>query len=209
MNQQSDTQNKALTHVKQSVIKKIVFAAIALAVIIAAAIGLKKFISFDNKTTKIGFEDIGELATQVAYCTEVNVTQASRDFFGVTIPFTESKYIYSYDIEIKAGLDFCSIDWSVDEATSTINVTLPEIKILSSSIDPDSFKLYHEAESIFREITMEENNAALASLKEAAEQDAIANGLIENAEENAKAILTGFFGNVYDLKEYSIQFKNK
>lgn len=192
MNQQSDTQNKALTLVKQSVIKKIVFAAIALAVIIAAAIGFKKFISFDNKTTKIGFEDIGELATQVAYCTEVNVTQASRDFFGVTIPFTESKYIYSYDIEIKAGLDFCSIDWSVDEATSTINVTLPEIKILSSSIDPDSFKLYHEAESIFREITMEENNAALASLKEAAEQDAIANGLIENAEENAKAILTGF-----------------
>lgn len=56
---------------------------------------------------------------------------------------------------------------------------------------------------------MEENNAALASLKEAAEQDAIANSLIENAEENAKAILTGFFGNVYDLKEYSIQFKNK
>lgn len=80
---------------------------------------------------------------------------------------------------------------------------------MGSSIDPDSFKLYHEAESIFREITMEENNAALASLKEAAEQDAIANGLIENAEENAKAILTGFFGNVYDLKEYSIQFKNK
>lgn len=209
MPQLNDGKQTMLAWTKKMVIKKIVLVAVLVLILAAAALGFRKFIFIDNKTTKIGFEDIGELATQVAYCTEVNVTQASRDFFGVTIPFTESKYIYSYDIEIKAGLNFCDIEWSVDEPTSTIHVTLPEIKILSSSIDPDSFQLYHEAESIFRKITMEENNAALASLKEAAEQDAIANGLMENAQENAKAILTGFFGGVYDLNQYTIQFHSK
>ena len=155
----------------------------------------------------MGFEDIGELATQTAYCTELNVTEAARELFGMTIPFTQSKYIYSYDIQIKAGLDFEEIEWEVNG--STIEVRLPETKILSSEIDLDSFKVYLEDESIYREITLEENNEALKSMKQSAEDDAVANGLLENARSNAETILTGFFGNVYDMDEYEIVFKDK
>ena len=84
-----------------------------------------------------------------------------------------------------------------------------EAKILSSEIDLDSFKVYHEDESIYRQIPLSENNEALKSLKEKAEEDAVANGLLENARSNAETILTGFFGNVYDLEEYEITFKDK
>lgn len=62
--------------------------------------------SHSSKTTRLGFEDIGEMATQAAYTTQVNVTEGSRVLWGVTIPFTQSKYIYSYDVTIKAGIDF-------------------------------------------------------------------------------------------------------
>ena len=86
---------------------------------------------------------------------------------------------------------------------------LPETKILSSEIDLDSFKVYLEDESIYREITLEENNEALKSMKQSAEDDAVANGLLENARSNAETILTGFFGNVYDMDEYEIVFKDK
>lgn len=44
----------------------------------------------DSETAKIGFEDIGELATQSAYCTEVNVTEAARELFGVEIPLRKA-----------------------------------------------------------------------------------------------------------------------
>ena len=178
-----------------------------IAVIAALIFGVTKYFQTQSKTTKIGFEDIGELATQSAYCTEVNVTEAARELFGITIPFTHSKYIYSYDIVIKAGFDFNEIEWS--ESGNTIEVRLPEAKILSSEIDLDSFELYLEDESIFREITMTENNEALKSMRQSAEDDAIANGLLENARSNAETILTGFFGNVYDLDEYEIIFKDK
>ena len=60
----------------------------------------------ESRPVKLGFEEIGELATQAAYCTEINVTDASRELFGLKIPFTQSKYIYSYDVVIKAGIDF-------------------------------------------------------------------------------------------------------
>lgn len=179
---------------------------ILVVILLAAAVslGAKTVLSADGRTARLGFEDIGELATQSAYCTEVEVTEASRELFGVTIPFTQSKYIYSYDVVIKAGLDFTDVSWS--EQDGTIRVTLPEIRVLSNEIDLDSLKVYHEDESLFRNITLEENNAALADLKARAEQDAIGNGLLEEARDNAQQILTAFFANQYDLTEYRLEF---
>lgn len=183
---------------------KIILVIIVLLVIV---LGVGKYFMTESKSTKIGFEDIGELATQSAYCTEVNVTEAARELFGVEIPFTESKYIYSYDIVIKAGFNFEEIEWKLND--HRIEVNLPETKILSSEINLDSFKLYHEDESIFRQITMDENNEALKSMQENAEKDAVANGLLDNARANAETILTGFFSSAYDMDEYEIVFKGK
>ncbi len=187
--------------------RKIIGGVCIILILAAVAAGVKSVIFSESKTTKIGFEDIGELATQSAYCTEVNVTEAARELFGITIPFTQSKYIYSYDVEIKAGFDFQEITWEVKD--KTIEVRLPETKILSCDVDLDSMKIYHEDESIFRQITLEENNKALADLKQKAEEDAVANGLLENARSNGETILEGFFAGVYDLEEYKIVFMDK
>ena len=175
-------------------------------VLIAGILGFRALTSSNSKATKLGFENIGELATQVAYCTEVNVTEASQNLWGIEIPFTQSKIIYSYNVEVKAGLNFEDITWSVDETNSIIRVNLPEIRILDSSIILDSFQLYHEDESIFRPITLEENNEALKQLELKAENTAVSNGLLENARLNAETILTGFFANEYDPKIYTIEF---
>lgn len=199
--------NKLLKLLKNPLIQKIiilVFVAIASGFI---AIGIKDVFISDSKTTKIGFENIGELATQSAYCTQVNVTDSSRELFGNKIPFTQSKYIYSYDITIKAGYNFSEIEWDVKG--NTIEVKMPKVKILSSQIDLDSFKVYHEEESIFNKITLSENNETLKKLQSEAQTQAIKNGLYENARTNAETMLKSFFANVYDLKEYKIVFTDK
>lgn len=183
---------------------------IVVLIIIALSIcvfSIKNIVAQDEKTTKLGFEDIGELATQEAYCTQVSVTEASRELFGMQIPFTQSKYIYSYDVLIKAGFDFQEIEWS--EREHTILVKMPEVKLLSSEIDVESFKVYHDEESIFRPITLKENNQAMKKLRKQAEKDAIANGLLDNAKSNAEVMLKGFFGQEYDLKDYKLVFEYK
>ena len=167
-------------------------------------VGLGHTWSTQNKTTKLGFEDLGQLVTQAAYCTEIHVTDAARDLFGVEIPFTQSTHIYSYDIKITAGLDFEKIDWDI--VGTTIEEKLPPVEILGNEPDLDSFKVYYEEESIFRPIRLDENNEAIKEMKQQAEADAIANGLLENARSNAETILTAFFAGVYDLDEYTIQF---
>ena len=188
---------------------KLPWLAIALVAVLAVGIGAGYFgstIIHDGKTTKLGFEDIGELATQAAYCTEVNVTQADRELFGLSIPFTQSKYIYSYDVILKAGYDFAQITYEVDEESQTIEVRLPQVQILSSELDLDSFQVYEEDESIFRPIRLEETNAAMQQMQQRAEEDAISNGLLDNARANAELVLTGFFAGAYDLEEYTITF---
>lgn len=190
-------------------IKLVIILLLVLAVIAGIA-GLRKGggqpAESESKTTRIGFENIGQMVTQAAYCTEMNVTKDSRKLFGMTIPFTQSEYIYSYDVEVRAGLDFSQIVWSVDEENSIIQVRLPQVQILSSEINTDTFKVYHEEESIFTPIKLADNNDALKTLIENAKQDAVANGLLENAESNAETILRGFFANVYDLQKYKIEF---
>lgn len=167
-------------------------------------IGITTVVSNESKTTKIDFKDIGELATQSAYTTVVNVEEASRNLLGIQIPFTESKYIYSYDVEVKAGIDFADIEWK--EEGKNIEVKLPEIKILSSSLDIDSFKVYHENKSAFSNIKLTSHNDALKQLQKEAEKEAVSNGLLEEAGKNAEKIITEFFEQEFSPKEYRIKF---
>ena len=85
---------------------KFLFLMIGVIVVIIAAPFVKNAFTTESKSTKFGFKDIGELATQSAYVTEVNVTEDARELFGLEIPFTQSKTIFSYDVVVKAGIDF-------------------------------------------------------------------------------------------------------
>lgn len=177
-------------------------------IVLFVAIGFKVKSDFftDGQTTNMGFEDIGELATQAANTTEIQVTEKARDFFGTKIPFTKTKVIYSYQVKIKAGYDFGQIKW--EKRDDVIYVQLPKVKVLSSEIDYKSFKVYHEDESIFSPITMEENNKAVLQMKERAEKNAIKAGLFEEAEENAKRMLEPFFKQNSEYAKCTIKFEN-
>lgn len=198
---------KSISKLVQPFLKPVyLFPLAGILVVICALIFIGNKFTTESKPTKLTLEDIGELATQSAYVTEVNLTEDARDIFGLEIPFTQSKTIFSYDVVIKAGINFADIQYSVNDTAKTISVTLPECKILSNEIQTDSFKLYHEAESIFTPITVEDVNSSISSLTEDAEQTALDNGILDEARTNAESILTGFFGQQYEPNEYEITF---
>ena len=163
----------------------------------------------DGKVTQIGFENIGELATQSVTTTSVRVETKDRKLFNISIPLTESKYIYTYNTNIKSGINFSDVTWSLGDTEDTkhnIYVTVPEVKTLSADLDLDSFKVLHESTSIFTPITLTEHNDALKQLTDEALNDAIANGLYDKALENAKTLLSSFIYQVYPSDQYDIIF---
>ena len=128
----------------------------------------------------------------------------------MTIPFTQTKYIYTYNSVVKAGIDFSKVKVTDRSGPSKkIYVEIPKVKVLSTTIDYDSFKVYHEEESIFSPISLEEHNASIKELEKTARKDAIANGLLDNAYDNAKKMLQAFLEQSYDSKRYTIVFSKK
>lgn len=166
----------------------------------------------DEKITEIGFENIGELATQSVTTTTVRVETKDLKLFNVSIPLTQSKYIYTYNTTIKAGINFSDVKWQLgdtDDTSHNIYVDIPEVKTLSADIDLDSFKVLHEENNIFSPITLTEHNDSLIQLRENALSDAINSGLYDRALDNAKTIITSFISQVYPSNEYSIIFSER
>lgn len=166
----------------------------------------------DEKITEIGFENIGELATQSVTTTTVRVETKDLKLFNVSIPLTQSKYIYTYNTTIKAGINFSDVKWQLgdtDDTSHNIYVDIPKVKTLSADIDLDSFKVLHEENNIFSPITLTEHNDSLIQLRENALSDAINSGLYDRALDNAKTILTSFISQVYPSNEYSIIFSER
>ena len=166
----------------------------------------------DEKITEIGFENIGELATQSVTTTTVRVETKDLKLFNVSIPLTQSKYIYTYNTTIKSGINFSDVKWQLgdtDDTSHNIYVDIPEVKTLSADIDLDSFKVLHEENNIFSPITLTEHNDSLIQLRENALSDAINSGLYDRALDNAKTILTSFISQVYPSNEYSIIFSER
>ena len=166
----------------------------------------------DEKITEIGFENIGELATQSVTTTTVRVETKDLKLFNVSIPLTQFKYIYTYNTTIKAGINFSDVKWQLgdtDDTSHNIYVDIPEVKTLSADIDLDSFKVLHEENNIFSPITLTEHNDSLIQLRENALSDAINSGLYDRALDNAKTILTSFISQVYPSNEYNIIFSER
>lgn len=188
---------------------KVLILLAACVVVAILAFGVKSYFSTEGKTTKLGFEDIGELATQSATCTSVFEEDKDRKILGVSIPFTQTKYIYTYDTVVKAGIDFSKVKVDRNEKSKEIYVDIPKIKIFSVDVKYDSFKVYHEEESIFAPISMDEHNDAMKQLQEKAQKDAIKSGLLDNAYDNAKRLLKVFLEQTYNLDEYTINFSEQ
>lgn len=194
---------------------KTIFKIIVLATIVVAAILFGY--SLNNKdnnlelkaeTVKLQLNDTGELDTQVAYAKEVGEPKKDDlDVLGIRIPFTGAKKLFSVPFTIKAGMDFSEVNLEVDDSSRIIKIKLPEVEVHSCEGDYKDAYVWDESNSVFQSISLPDTFEELSKMKETAIQDAINNGLLDNAEENAKVLIEGFVSQGFNLKDdYKIQW---
>ena len=170
-------------------------------------------VTITGEIIRSGLNDIGELATEEYYFTQVETYDSTKSaqLFNITfdIPLTRTKFIYSYDGVIKAGVDFKKVEVEKDDLKRVITVTLPKSYILSTEIDFDSFELYDEQQSIFNPISVRDVNDTNREMVRAAEKDALAKGLLDRADKNAETLLKNFLRGGYDVLEYAVRIERK
>ena len=194
-----------------SKIPKILKGVIVIIILLVAfylGIMFKSSFKTQTKTTKLGLEDVGELVTQTCYVTVVEDSKVNRDFFNLfDIPFTESRQIFSYDVEVDASVDFSKLSYDTDEENKQITMKLPHAKIYKSTLNLFSLKVYLDSESLFSRINLEKQNEALKAIEEQAINASKANGILEAADENAKNLIAGFMKSNDEYKDYNISYE--
>ena len=154
-----------------------------------------------------GLNDMGRLVTAEYYFTAVaSASTQLAPILGIKLGFTESSFLASYDGVITAGIDFSLIRVEKDEERGRVTVTMPPAAILNVDIDPDSFQLYSETTSIFTDITAEDYNNALLELEATEREKALARGILDNADENARKLVRSFIGSLLDPAECAVEF---
>lgn len=162
--------------------------------------------AYRSRIVSLRMAEIGELSTQAAYFTNVQVISNSREIFGVTVPFTQSKYVYSYDGVIKAGVDFSRITWTPDDCRRTVTVSMPPAYVTDIDVDENSLEVYNEAQSIFTPLTLSDIQASRQQMEIEAREQAVANGLLEAATANARALIEAFLKSETEMQDYAFNW---
>ena len=93
--------------------KTIMIITICIILLFIAFLGFKYSKSMNHRETIIdfGFKDVGELVTQEWYGRILEDSSKDRKIFNkISVPFTESRIIFSLDVEVTAGLNFKEIE---------------------------------------------------------------------------------------------------
>lgn len=155
-------------------------------------------------------QDIGELATVEYLYTDAGKFEDPAELFGKEIPFsfTTKSFIAKWNGIIKAGVKVDEITVEVNDADKEIIVSVPKAEILSHEIDNESIETLDEKNGLFNSIKVEDIREFDAINKDAMEQRAIENKLLEKAQKNAENIIYKLIDTDAVKKlEYTITFK--
>ncbi len=152
-------------------------------------------------------QDVGKLVTEEYYFTEVVEYSSVKTLWKITLPWTKSAFLISYDGVVSAGVDMTAVRVEVNEESKTIRVITPEAEIMAVDIDFDSFICYSENSGIGNRISIKEFNGALQSVEETARSKAVEKGVLVRAKEHADLLIRTVISSLVDLGEYSLMIE--
>lgn len=155
-------------------------------------------------------QDIGELATIEYLYTDAGKFEDPARLFGKDVPFafTTKSFIAKWDGNIKAGIDISKVVAEEDKSKKEIIIHIPKAQILSHETDKNSIETLDQKDGLFNPVKVEDVREFDAVSKDAMEQRAIENGILDKAFENAKKIIEKLVNNdVVQEQEYTIRFE--
>lgn len=151
--------------------------------------GVDKERGYDSSTVMSRISYMQELALIKHKYTGVIGFKDYKKILQINIPLTDKYFLLKYNGYIKAGVDFDRIKVNVVN-DSTVHVSIPKPRILDTVIDEKSVEVYNESENAFNPIKISDYNEALTREKNVMISDAIKQGILSDATEQAKMAIT-------------------
>lgn len=153
-------------------------------------------------------KDIGELATIEYLYTDAGKFEDAKQAWGINIPFTSKSFITKWNGIIKAGVKLDECIAEINDTNKEIIIHIPKAELLSHEVDSESIEVLDEKDGLFNKVTVENTVQFETTSKEAMEERAIENGILDKAFENAKEIIEKIVNNdVVQEQGYVIKFE--
>lgn len=127
--------------------------------------------------------------------------------WGWTMPFSDTSLLATYDGIITTSIDLKGVKFNVNEATKTITVTIPTSKIFDHNIPQETINVLEVKNNLFNQTTFNDYNKFISAEKNVMEQIAIDQGLLTQADEEAKNVIEAFLKTVPGIDQYKLIFK--
>lgn len=152
-------------------------------------------------------KEISELATYQYWYRNINTYQErNKQIFNlVDIPLTSNFLAVRYEGVVKIGSDLSDMDIEVNG--NNIDISLPHAKILSHTIDHDSWHKIYEDSTIFNPIKVEDGNQLEKDGIETIETYLNKKGAIEEADKKVESQITSMIKIIYPDANVSVIFK--
>lgn len=143
----------------------------------------------DSVVMKEAICQVNELATASYTYTIAEAVTDSNKFYGVTMPFTDNKFVVVCSGEVKAGVNLDSVD--IDATDDAVTVKLPEPEILSNEVNPYSFEVVHEGNNFLNPFHMSDFTGWYKDHSEGMSERAKTSDVLTKAQENAQSSIRG------------------
>lgn len=139
-----------------------------------------------------GIQNVNELATvRERFQSIVSFSDGKQmPFLGFCLPGTTRKFIMRYAGVIVCGNDLSRLDISERFAVNRVRVVVPRSRILDIYADIQSFEVYDQQAGLFTSIRLEDQNREVTADLEEMRQNALKSGILSQADENTRRILT-------------------
>lgn len=118
----------------------------------------------------------------------VIVYEEAINFKGTRLPFTEKGFLIKYTGYIKAGINLDSMELLIDDENN-ITVSLNKAEVLDNVINEEDIYIYDERSSLFNPLRLEDLYTVLPAEKKAMEEEIIAKGFLQEANEKASLLI--------------------
>ena len=168
---------------------------------------LEKEVKVDSITLKELLLPASDLVSTKYTYTDVGIYENSKKAFGVKIPLTTDKVIFTYSGIVSAGINLSDVTFDINDLSKSITITIPPPQFMSHEMDESSFKFYDAKNSIFTETKLEDYTALMGELKSQKEEQLKNDGeFFPSVSENAKNVITDLLKIAESTSDYKINF---
>lgn len=130
------------------------------------------------------------------YQDKINLKEDLKIPVDLDLPLTSKSFLVSYDGTVSAGIKDLSKAKVTENKDGSLTITLPQVEIFSTTLNNNSLEIFDEKNNVLNKLTIKDYNDSQIRIKDKIKEEALKNGIIKNAQENAEIVIKSMFADI-------------